>query len=366
MSWIYSRKHLLWIVPLLILDGVILLRLARRPGGRAAPPAAAAPAAARASPWKTFAYPTDQRALLDPDAPTAGVFQPTASGKPDSALFGSVRTAAGNGGLRASFHEGVDIAAMKRDRRGAPLDEVRAAADGKVGYVNRVRGNSNYGLYVVLLHDDAAGEAYTLYAHLARVAPHVRPGHRVRAGDVIGVMGNTSSSPIPVERAHLHFEVGLMCNARFAAWYRAKKLKPFHDRFHGWNFLGVNPLEFLAAQRANPDLGFHGFLRSETPSFEILLPARRLPDFFLRHPALWEGSAYGGGPVLLACAENGLPLFGRNATEEERRLLGSKRALVKTVDELRLGRNGCRIVVAGRDGWTLGAGGERWAEILLF
>src|SRR5450432_245601 len=50
------------------------------------------------------------------------------------------------------FHEGIDIRPLHRDARGEPLDEVRAIADGKVVYVSRAAGDSNYGRYVVVEH----------------------------------------------------------------------------------------------------------------------------------------------------------------------------------------------------------------------
>ena len=67
-------------------------------------------------------YPTDQKDLLDWQKP--GVYQPTSSGKIESALFGSVRTTKQGGRLLSSFHEGLDIASLKRDRRSRPLEDV--------------------------------------------------------------------------------------------------------------------------------------------------------------------------------------------------------------------------------------------------
>jgi murein DD-endopeptidase MepM/ murein hydrolase activator NlpD len=55
-----------------------------------------------------------------------------------------------------------------------------------------------YGNHVVINH----GFGYsTLYAHMSRFA--VRPGQKVRRGDIIGYVGNSGSSTGP----HLHYEV---------------------------------------------------------------------------------------------------------------------------------------------------------------
>ena len=118
--------------------------------------------------WSKLVFPTQQQGLLEEGR--EDVFQPTAAGTRESALYGSVRTVNRGGRLLASFHEGIDIAPVRRDRRGRPLDDVLAVAEGKVAYVNKVAGNSTYGKYAVVEHDDPMGPVYTLYAHLASVA----------------------------------------------------------------------------------------------------------------------------------------------------------------------------------------------------
>ena len=364
-------RHLLWIVPLILADVLLfgLLRSCRGRGDAAVEgvplePVVTAQVAVASTPWRDFVFPTEQTRLLE--GVTADVFQPTASGNPESALYGSVRTAKSGGGLMPSFHEGIDIAAMRRDRQGRPLDAVRAVADGTVGYVNRIGGNSNYGIYVVLLHDDPIGEVYTLYAHLAEVPRTLRAGLNVSAGDVIGTMGNTSSGGIPMQRAHLHFEIRMINNERFASWYRAQKLKPDHGNFHGRNFFGVDPLKFIKNQRQNPGLDFRSHLATLPPAFEIVLAARNRPEFFRRYPSLWSGPDFDGGPMVLSCSENGTPLGGRCSTDAERLTLGKSRCVVLKADEAVLGRNGCRLVVKSSKGWKLGRKGEEWLEILTY
>jgi murein DD-endopeptidase MepM/ murein hydrolase activator NlpD len=88
-----------------------------------------------------------------------------------------------------SFHAGVDFAG----RVGTPI---YATGDGVV--ISPNSGMSGYGRVVVINH----GYSYkTLYAHLQRAI--VKPGDRVKRGQIIGYLGNTGSSTGP----HLHYEV---------------------------------------------------------------------------------------------------------------------------------------------------------------
>ncbi|HOF16676.1 MAG TPA: M23 family metallopeptidase [Bacteroidales bacterium] len=85
-------------------------------------------------------------------------------------------------------HTGVDIIG----RRGMPI---YATAD---GVVSRDNAGSGYGINVVINH----GYGYqTVYAHLLKTA--VKPGKRVKRGEVIGYMGSTGLSVA----THLHYEV---------------------------------------------------------------------------------------------------------------------------------------------------------------
>ncbi|MCX7005866.1 MAG: M23 family metallopeptidase, partial [Kiritimatiellaeota bacterium] len=265
--------------------------------------------------WQDLVFPTAQTGLLSGNL---HVFTPANPAHLDSGLFGTVRTGAKG---QSRFHEGVDIAPLQRDRHGEPTDAVRSVASGVVGYASGVAGNSNYGKYVVVLHSDPVGAVYTLYAHLASIT--VKPGQPVQAGTTIGIMGHTSSSAIPRERAHVHFEVGLLGNERFALWYRAQKLKPDHGNFHGQNLSGVDPIAFLRWQRAQPAGSFRDFLATQPAAFSVALTPAHALDFFRRYPSLWEGERPrepfpAGTAVVLSCAENGLVLKGRLATDTER------------------------------------------------
>jgi len=88
------------------------------------------------------------------------------------------------------MHRGVDFAAPT----GTP---VYAASDGVIQSVRRERG---YGNVIRIRHGNGA---MTLYAHLSRFAPGLRPGTRVRQGQTIGRVGSTGMSTGP----HLHYEL---------------------------------------------------------------------------------------------------------------------------------------------------------------
>ena len=78
-----------------------------------------------------------------------------------------------------------------------------------------------YGNYVVIDHDfvNGAGHVVTLYAHLQRLHPNIRAGVAVRAGDPLGLIGNTGTehdaADNPDRGIHLHWE--LHVNDRYLA-----------------------------------------------------------------------------------------------------------------------------------------------------
>jgi murein DD-endopeptidase MepM/ murein hydrolase activator NlpD len=85
-------------------------------------------------------------------------------------------------------HQGVDIAA-------APGQPVRASADGIVMRAGMIGG---LGKAIYLAHGYGVT---TRYGHMSKV--EVRPGQRVKRGDIIGRVGNTGRST----GYHLHYEV---------------------------------------------------------------------------------------------------------------------------------------------------------------
>jgi murein DD-endopeptidase MepM/ murein hydrolase activator NlpD len=355
-----GKREIAWSLFFLAAAAVI----AWNPGSGSSSNPETAPPSPPPSIWDWMVYPTDQKALLDPQLP--GVYQPTEAGTIESALYGSVRTVRQGRYLLPSFHKGIDIAALQRDRRNRPLDPIYAVADGTVAYINRIAGNSTYGLYLVLVHDDPAGPVYTLYSHLASFAEDLKKGQRVAAGAVLGVMGNTATYRIPLSRAHLHFEIGLVGNARFGDWARSRKIKNDHGDYNGWNLMPIDPLEFFRSRAEDPGRGFLAHLQSIPVAFEATIPVKKFPDFFRRYPALWEGEPVEGGAIVISCCQYGIPLKGRPATEGESEELGNDRIRFTSVDREALGRNGRRVVAFRNNRWTLGRNGSNWLSLLTY
>jgi murein DD-endopeptidase MepM/ murein hydrolase activator NlpD len=102
----------------------------------------------------------------------------------DDARFGARR--------RGHTHQGQDISAAA----GTPV--VAPAA----GLVEQVRFQRDGAGHYVVLDGDAEDLDY-VFMHLRRGSIPVRPGQHVRAGDLVGEVGNTGRS----FGAHLHFEV---------------------------------------------------------------------------------------------------------------------------------------------------------------
>ena len=363
----FIKRHAWWLVPLIIAD-IFLFRwlLTRSPEPEPLPPETVAQVEPEPPPppppGLLYTYPTDQRDLWNTES--TDVYQPTASGRIESALFGSTRTRSFGGRLLPAFHMGIDLAPLRRDNRGRPLDEIYAVADGRIAYVNRVAGNSNYGIYIVVLHEDPMGEIYTLYAHLARVAGGISEGTRVARGDVLGIMGNTASTGLPMHRAHLHFEIGVIKSHRFEAWYRTQNLPMVHGRYHGFNMTGIDPLTIYGEKGAERRFSMLHHLPTLEPAFSILIRANQPLDYFTRYPGLWHGDPHQGPAMVLTVSEAGVPLSGRTATAEEADRLGRSRAEVLEVNETVLGRNGRRHIVRRGGNWVLGRAGERWLAIL--
>ena len=88
------------------------------------------------------------------------------------------------------IHWGVDYAAPKGTL-------IYAGGD---GVVQVAKYNGSYGNYIKIRHNS---EYSTAYGHMSGFAKGIRPGVRVKQGQVIGYVGSTGRSTGP----HLHYEV---------------------------------------------------------------------------------------------------------------------------------------------------------------
>jgi murein DD-endopeptidase MepM/ murein hydrolase activator NlpD len=96
-----------------------------------------------------------------------------------------------------SGHCGVDIGHVW----GEP---VHAVHDGVVEWVNRGPNEEHGGIFVKIAH--RGGALYSWYFHLAAVPRWVQPGVKVRAGQVVGLLGDTG---VFHSEPHLHFSLSV-------------------------------------------------------------------------------------------------------------------------------------------------------------
>jgi len=301
-----------------------------------------------AAPRLEFVWPTPNPAAAR-GKPIQEFVQPTVSGEAESGLFGCVRS---NG---AQFHEGVDLKPLQRDARGEPLDQVLAAMAGIVRHVNARAGESSYGRYVVIEHPDASPAVYTLYAHLRGIEPGIRPGVRVTAGQIIARMGRSAGGySIPKDRAHLHFEIGLMVTRDFQAWYQWKKFGSpnEHGAWNGMNLMGFDPLDWFGQFRAGRIGGFQQYLDNMKPAVRVRVVTSRVPDFIQRYPTLLRRSMPLGlvAGWEIECNWSGLPFAWTPLTSSE--TLGQRAGTVQilAVDSAITRAYRCKSLVRQRGG----------------
>jgi hypothetical protein len=162
----------------------------------------------------------------------------------------------------------------------------------------------------VLHHAAAEIPVYTLYAHLAKIEPTLKPAQPIRRGTVIGLMGRTSASvsPITKDRSHLHFEVGLMLSTGFNRWYAAqpenKQSPNLHGLYNGQNLIGMDPLLILG----QPKVDILAALRSQPTALTVGLRTNKMPDFVQNYPALMRGDASRAAGWYIEFSWQGMPV----------------------------------------------------------
>jgi len=295
----------------------------------------------------------------------SAILQDAGSGDPESGGFGGVR----NGG--GKFHEGIDIRALARDRHGEPTDDIFAAMNGVVRHVNASAGDSSYGRYIVIEHPDESPAVYTLYAHLSRIEPGIRAGVKVARGQTIATMGHSSGGyMIPKDRAHLHFEIGLMVTRDFQTWYERRKFGSTNDhgQWNGMNLMGVDPLEFLNAWRTKRVNTFQDYFAHLTPAVRVRIATARTPDFIQRYPTLltkplplvvsgWE----------IACDWTGLPFAWTPLTATEVVGLATNQPVIVDAESASERHHRSKSVAVPRraGGWSAGKDLETTLQLLF-
>lgn len=182
------------------------------------------------------------------------------------------------------LHEGIDVKPIYRDGRGEPQDDVRPIAPGRVVHASSNPRHSNYGRYVVVSHQVPEGTIYSLYAHLAAVECSV--GDRVSTASVLGRLGY-SGVGLNKTRAHLHLEIGLMINSRFADFYTGENK---HGHFNGMNLVGFNPTDVLMHCRNGQPFSLSAYFAQLKEHYRVAVPCVGTMDILRRHPFLYKGS----------------------------------------------------------------------------
>ena len=292
--------------------------------------------------------------------------QATASGEPESALFGCVRT---NG---RRFHEGLDIAPVHPRKRGEATDPIVVIDDGIVRHISTVSGNSSYGRYVVVEHVFSDLVMYSLYSHLAKVEPGLAVGQTIRAGARIGIMGRSAGGyTIPRERAHLHLEVGLRLSDSFEEWYQRQSFQTpnKHGNFNGMNLTGWDPRDYFKSVREGRVKSPLEYVSQIRPAVMLHVFSGRRPDFIDRYPELvldgCSDAERAGWEILLSGW--GLPISIKPIARASLKGVHNEGDIsVLGVDQAELDKYGCRRIVSTKgDKVSLGRGGQTILELLF-
>ena len=319
--------------------------------------------AAQAQP---FQLPTANHALFDAGGEER--FFVGTVGKPwTTGTFGCVRS----GGWQ--MHEGLDIRCLQRDQRGESSDPVLATADGTVAYISTRPSLSNYGNYLIMRHQVEGLEICSLYAHLREIRHDLKIGQAVKAGEPVAVMGRTANTreTISKDRAHLHFELNLLVNDRFASWF--KKTSPGqrndHGEWNGQNLLALDPRPILLGQHEQgAKFSLLRFLQNQTELCRVLVRQTDFP-WLKRYPALLRSNPRaqkeGIAGYELALNFNGVAfeLIPRATSE----IKGKAKLQLLSVNDAEYQKNpGRRLVTKKGSRWELTGHGVNLLELLTY
>lgn len=313
-----------------------------------------------------FVLPTANRAFYDPEG-AARYYAPTPGRDWRSGTFGCVRSEGWQ------MHEGIDILSVSRDKKGEPTDQVWAAADGTVAYVNRKVSLSNYGNYLILRHSIEGIEVYSLYAHLNSIRGDLKTGSRVKAREVIGILGRTANTrqPIAKDRAHLHFELNFFINDRFSEWHKSylPGQRNDHGDWNGQNLIAIDPVEvFQGQQREGARFSLLNHVRNQTELCRVMVRDTKFPWIsrcirLIRRNPIAEKSGIAGYEIALNY--NGLPyqLIPRSELE----IPGKARVQLLSVNTAEQAKHPCRKLVTKKGTqWELTATGQKLIDLLVY
>ena len=320
------------------------------------------------TPKQLFQFPTANQTLFDADGGGEKFFVPTVGKTWTSGCFGCVRTDGWQ------MHEGLDIRCLQRDKHNEPTDPIMATADGTVVYINSKPSLSNYGNYVVVHNRIENIDVFSLYAHLSATREGLKVGTQLKAGEVFATMGHTSNTgeQISKDRAHVHFELNLMANDHFSAWY--KKTNPTerndHGDYNGQNLLGLDPRLILLGEHETTGAAFSllNFIQHQTELCRVVVKKTDFP-WLKRYPQLIKANPVaqkeGVAGYEMALNYNAIPFELIPRAASEIKASKSKYQLL-SVNEAEEKKNPCRRLVVQRGShWDLAPHGVSALDLLL-
>jgi len=320
------------------------------------------PFALKAAEPMKLSLPTDNTALFDGKPEDFYMYVHRGFGgqssKPWTAgQYGFVRTLVKTekeGVIATKFHEGLDIKPTRRDRSGNPLDAIRSIAAGEVVHVNKNRGASNYGIYIVIKHDWGYGPFFSLYAHLSKA--DVDLGQRVTGGANIGTMGYTGAG-ITRTRAHLHLELCMLSTENFSDWLGATG---GHGIYNGLNLIGIDVASLFLAEKENRNITIPTFLEGASPYFKVAVPRDQPLEITKRYPWLKKGDHSSASTSWeISFTDSGIPL---SVTPSHRQVAGATVTYVRTTRSKHEYYTSGRLTGTGRRA-TLTKSGQRFIAL---
>ena len=185
-------------------------------------------------------------------------------------------------------------------------------------------------------------------------------------------MGRTSNATaIAKERAHVHFELNLFINDRFADWFPTAfpNERNDHGIWNGQNLCGIDPREiFLEEHFEGTKFSLLNFIRGQTELCRVLVRATNFP-FLKRYPMLVlpnpTAQKEGAAGYEVALNLNAVPfvLMPRAASE----IKSNAKFQLLSVNETEEKANPCRHLVVKRGSrWQLTDDGLRELKLLTY
>jgi hypothetical protein len=104
-------------------------------------------------------------------------------------------------------------------------------------------------------------------------------------------MGRTAGGyAIPVDRAHLHFEIGLRLSDEFDSWYKRNKYSDsnFHGNYNGINLLGIDPLDFYEQYKRREVDSIYTYIKALSTAYILRVSTQKFPAFLRHYPELMD------------------------------------------------------------------------------